>query len=139
MNVAPNPEGEQNVRRLQPLRVLLSGRDRRFLRVTSFLLAQRGYDVQETSPRRTLESVERHHSDVVLLETNDSLGAVREFQALIAMKPIDVAGSHYNLAKAYQAAGRKDQAREEAVTALEAAPNYKPAQKLLLEVSEGEK
>jgi hypothetical protein len=40
--------------------------------VTSFLLAQRGYDVQETSPRGTLESVERHRADVVLLETNDS-------------------------------------------------------------------
>jgi cellulose synthase operon protein C len=75
----------------------------------------------------------------LLLQTNDATGAVREFQALIAMHPIDVAGSHYNLAKAFKAAGRKDQAREEAVSALEAAPNYKPAQKLLLEVSEGEK
>jgi cellulose synthase operon protein C len=73
------------------------------------------------------------------LETNNTLGAVREFQALVAMHPIDVAGSHYNLAKAFKAAGRNDQAREEAITALEAAPNYKPAQKLLLEVSEGEK
>jgi cellulose synthase operon protein C len=75
----------------------------------------------------------------LLLQTNDATGAVREFQALIAMHPIDVAGSHYNLAKAFKAAGRNDQAREEAITALEAAPNYKPAQKLLLEVSEGEK
>ncbi len=49
------------------------------------------------------------------------------------------AGSHYNLAKAFKAAGQKDQAREEAVSALEAAPNFKPAQKLLLEVSGDEK
>ena len=55
------------------------------------------------------------------------------------MHSIDVAGSHYNLARAYKAAGQKDQAREEAMTALEAAPNFRPAQKLLLEVSEGEK
>jgi hypothetical protein len=75
----------------------------------------------------------------LLLETGDTKGAVREYQALVAMHPIDVAGSHYNLAKALKADGRKDQAREEAVTALEAAPNFKPAQKLLLEVSEGEK
>jgi tetratricopeptide (TPR) repeat protein len=76
----------------------------------------------------------------LLLETGDAPGAIVEFQALIAMHPIDVAGSHYNLARAYKAAGRKDQAREEAVSALEAAPNFKPAQKLLLEVtSEGEK
>jgi cellulose synthase operon protein C len=72
----------------------------------------------------------------LLLQTGDTKGAVREYQALVAMHPIDVAGSHYNLAKAYMAAGQKDQAREEAVTALEAAPNFKPAQKLLLEVSE---
>jgi tetratricopeptide (TPR) repeat protein len=76
----------------------------------------------------------------LLLETADAPGAIREFQALIAMHPIDAAGSHYNLARAFKAAGRKDQAREEAVTALEAAPNFKPAQKLLLEVSgEGDK
>ncbi len=70
----------------------------------------------------------------LLLETGDAKGAVREYQALVAMHPIDVAGSHYNLARAYKAAGQNDQAREEAVNALEAAPNYRPAQKLLLEV-----
>jgi Tfp pilus assembly protein PilF len=53
----------------------------------------------------------------------------------VALHPIDVAGSHYNLAKAYQAEGRKDKAREEVLIALEAAPEYRPAQKLLLEVS----
>ncbi len=72
----------------------------------------------------------------LLMETGDSKDAVREFQVLIALHPIDVAGTHYNLAKAFQAAGQKDQAREEAVTALEAAPNFKPAQKLLLEVAQ---
>jgi cellulose synthase operon protein C len=72
----------------------------------------------------------------LLLDTGDAKGAVREYQALVAMHPIDAAGSHYNLARAFKAAGQKDQAREEAVTALESAPNYKPAQKLLLEVSE---
>jgi cellulose synthase operon protein C len=75
----------------------------------------------------------------LLLDTGDAKGAVREYQALVAMHPIDAAGSHYNLARAYKAAGQNDKAREEAFTALEAAPNFKPAQKLLLEVSEGEK
>jgi tetratricopeptide (TPR) repeat protein len=75
----------------------------------------------------------------LLLETGDAKGAVKEYQALIAMHPIDAAGSHYNLARAFKAAGQNDKAREEAFTALEAAPNFKPAQKLLLEVSEGEK
>jgi CheY-like chemotaxis protein len=84
--MVPSPEGEQNVSRLQPLRILLSGRDRRFLRVTSFLLAQRGYDVQETSPKGTLASVERHRADVVLLEINDSRTmAARKVAALQAL------------------------------------------------------
>jgi cellulose synthase operon protein C len=75
----------------------------------------------------------------LLLLINDPKGSVREYQALVAMKTGDVAGSHYNLARAFKAAGQKNQAREEAFIALEAAPNYKPAQKLLLEVSDGEK
>jgi CheY-like chemotaxis protein len=77
---------EHTVHRLQALRVLLSGRDRRFLRVTSFLLTQRGYDVLVTSPRETLEAVERHRSDVVLLETDDSRAvAARKVAALQAL------------------------------------------------------
>jgi tetratricopeptide (TPR) repeat protein len=84
---------------------------------------------------------ELHHSlGGLLLQTGDAAGAVNEYKALVAMHPIDAADSHYNLARAYKAAGQKDQAREEAVLALEAAPNFKPAQKLLLEVSgDGEK
>ncbi len=73
-----------------------------------------------------------------MMQNGDPKGAVREYQALLAMHPIDLAGSHYNLAKAFLAAGQKDQAREEAVSSLEAAPNFKPAQKLLLEISGGE-
>jgi len=73
------------------------------------------------------------------LQLGNAAEGVQEFQAVINMHPIDGADSHYNLARAFKAAGRKDQAREEAVLSLEAAPNYKPAQKLLLEVTEGEK
>jgi Flp pilus assembly protein TadD len=71
----------------------------------------------------------------LLLQNGDTKGAVREYQALVNMHPLDVAGSHFDLAKAYQANGQKDQAREEAISALEAAPDYRPAQKLLLEVT----
>lgn len=75
----------------------------------------------------------------LMMQTGNPKGAVLEYQALLAMHPIDLAGSHYNLGKAFLAAGQKDQAREEAVSSLEAAPNFKPAQKLLLETSGGEK
>jgi CheY-like chemotaxis protein len=74
---------EVKIHRLQPLRVLLSGRDRRYLRSTSFLLSQRGYDVLETSPRQTIQSVERHRPEVVLLESHESRGiAARQVAAL---------------------------------------------------------
>jgi CheY-like chemotaxis protein len=75
-----------NLHRLQPLRVLLSGRDRRFVRVTSFLLSRRGYDVALASPRNIVEAAERHRADVVLLETADSrVSAARSVAALQAL------------------------------------------------------
>ena len=73
--------------RLRPLRVLLAGRDRRFLRVTSFLLSQRGYDVVETSSKKTLQEVERHKSDVILLETNDTRGVAARMVAALETLP----------------------------------------------------
>jgi hypothetical protein len=86
MTAGPADAETAKVHRIQPLRVLLSGSDRRFLRVTSFLLAIRGYDVQDTSPRKTLDSVERHRADVVLLETGPSRTiAARKIASLQAL------------------------------------------------------
>jgi tetratricopeptide (TPR) repeat protein len=61
--------------------------------------------------------------------------AIREFTAVVGSNPVDVAGSYYNLAKAQRAAGLNDQARDNVILALEAAPSFRPAQKLLLELS----
>jgi CheY-like chemotaxis protein len=84
--VTSSADVDVNVRRLQPVRVLLSGRDRRFLRVTSFLLSQRGYEVYDTSPRKTLEAAELHRADVVLLETDASRAmAARKIAAVQAL------------------------------------------------------
>jgi len=76
------------VHRLHPLRVLVSGRDRRFVRVTSFLLSQRGYDVAQTSPKKTLETVQRHRSDVVLLETSNVRVIVARQVAALQTLPV---------------------------------------------------
>lgn len=59
--------------------------------------------------------------------------AAREFQALLAGKPLDQAGAHFQLAQAYRADGRAALAREELLAALEIAPGFRPAQKMLLE------
>lgn len=62
-------------------------------------------------------------------------GAIREYRAVLAREPADPAAAHYNLARAYHAAKRADLAHEEVLSALEAAPGFRPAQKLLLELS----
>jgi cellulose synthase operon protein C len=69
------------------------------------------------------------------LAQNNVPGAIREYQAVLALKPLDQATSHYQLAQAYRMANRLDQARDEVFLALEAAPGFKPAQKLLLEIA----
>jgi Flp pilus assembly protein TadD len=74
----------------------------------------------------------------LLLAEHDNAGAVREYGAVVAMKPLDMASAEFDLAEAYFAAGDKARAEESVLAALEAAPGYKPAQKLLLEI-EGSK
>jgi len=64
--------------------------------------------------------------------------AIREFEVLIALGPLDPADAHYKLALAYQAAGKRQQAFDAVLRSLEAAPGYRAAQKLLLELA-GEK
>jgi Flp pilus assembly protein TadD len=62
--------------------------------------------------------------------------AIREYNAVVASNPIDKVGAQFNLAQAYLAAGQKDKAEESVLAALEIAPGYRPAQKLLLELKQ---
>ncbi len=71
----------------------------------------------------------------LLLEQKDNLGAIREFQAVVALKPVDPASAYYSLAQAYHAAQKTEDAREALFSALEAAPGFRPAQKMLLELT----
>jgi len=61
--------------------------------------------------------------------------AVREFEAVLASKPLDPAASHYELAEALVKANEMDAARDHVISALETAPGFRPAQKLLLELT----
>jgi hypothetical protein len=69
------------------------------------------------------------------LEQGNREGAIREFTAVLASKPLDLAASHYNLARAYRSADRPAEAKDQLVLALEAAPGFRPAQRMLLELS----
>lgn len=60
--------------------------------------------------------------------------ALPAFWAQLASKPVDPAGAYYNLARSYVALSRPQDAQEALFQALELAPGFKPAQKLLLEL-----
>ncbi len=76
-----------------------------------------------------------HQLGGLLLKEGNTAGAIREFYAVVAAHPLDQATAHYDLARAYHAARQNDKAREQVEQSLEAAPSFKPAQKLLLELS----
>jgi len=83
------------------------------------------------------EDLHRRLGDLWFTQKNID-GAIREYEAVLAWKPVDPAASHFNLAKAYRAVNRLEEAREQCVLALETAPGYRPAQKMLLELSPAE-
>lgn len=69
------------------------------------------------------------------LALGNTAGAIREYRAVLAKAPTDPAASHFNLAQAYRTANRPDDAKEELLLALESAPGFRPAQKMLLELT----
>jgi len=69
------------------------------------------------------------------LEQGKTAEAEREFQALLALDPLDKASAHYRLAQAYHRMDDSKKTRRHLLMALEAAPSYRPAQKLLLEIT----
>jgi cellulose synthase operon protein C len=84
------------------------------------------------------EDLHRHLGQLWLAQNNYA-GAIREYSAVLAMHPLDRASAQFELAQAYFEAGQKDKAEENVVQALEAAPDYRPAQKLLLQLEGSEK
>jgi tetratricopeptide (TPR) repeat protein len=83
------------------------------------------------------EDLHRHLGDLWLAQENFP-GAIREYQAVVALQPLDKAGAQYKLAQAYYASGQKDKAEDSVLLALEAAPGYRPAQQLLLQIKNAE-
>ena len=68
------------------------------------------------------------------LEKDDVKAALTEFQVLLALQPNDLADAHFSLALALARSGRNDQAKEQVLLALEIAPTYRAAQRLLLQL-----
>jgi tetratricopeptide (TPR) repeat protein len=86
-----------------------------------------------------MDGAQHQQLGLLLLDLDQNAGAIREFQAVLARDPIDVAQAHFNLARAYNQNHQPEQAKDELISSLEAAPGFRPAQKLLLELSGPEK
>jgi tetratricopeptide (TPR) repeat protein len=84
------------------------------------------------------EDLHRRLAALWLAQGNDA-GAIREYTAVLAMHPLDVASARFGLAQAYLAEGQRDKAQDNVLQALEAAPDYRPAQKMLLQLQNPEK
>ena len=86
-----------------------------------------------------MDGAQHQQLGLLLLDLNNHAGAIREFRAVLARDPIDPAQAHFNLARAYNQNHQTDEAKDELLASLEAAPGFRPAQKLLLELSGPEK
>ena len=81
------------------------------------------------------EDLHRRLGDLLLAQKQYD-GAIREYNAVVASNPVDKAGAEFDLAQAYFAAGQKTRPQDSVLAALEVAPGYRPAQKLLLELQQ---
>ena len=73
----------------------------------------------------------------LLMESGDYADALTEYKVAMALNPLDKAAAHYRLAWANHSLGNSTQTEEHLMTALDIAPHYRPAQKLLLETLNG--
>jgi hypothetical protein len=82
---------EVPVARLRPIRVLLVGRDRRFLRTVAVLLGRRGCEVTAIErPADLLGTVALQRPNVVLLDGSDSISATAKAAAALDALPAPV-------------------------------------------------
>ncbi len=119
----------------------VGGRDPETLKQLSELLLEQGRKKDAAAVLERLNLIyladEEAHSRLgaISLDLGNAKVAAREYQAVLNLKPTDPAAAHLGLAVAYKMENRIDDAREEVISSLEAAPGFKPAQKLLLELS----
>jgi DNA-binding NtrC family response regulator len=86
--LAARPEpGGRSIVRLRPIRVLLIGRDRRFLRTAEVLLRRHRCEVTSTDrPSELLDRVALQRPNIVVVDASDSLvAAARAVAALEAL------------------------------------------------------
>ena len=94
---------------------------------------------KRSSPDASSKALAHYAMGIIYDNEGRSGEAVREYTAAAALKPLDQATAQYNLARAYLASGNRTKAQEYVLASLEAAPGFRPAQKLLLELEDSPK
>lgn len=69
----------------------------------------------------------------LLLEQQNAEQALTEFKVAMALDPLDKAAVYFRMGSANKILGDTEEARRQALAALEIAPHFRPAQKLLME------
>jgi len=119
----------------------IGGRDPELLKQLATLQSEAGKKKEATVTLERLNLIYLHDEKAHQLlgdlysDLMNYSGAIREYKAVLDAGSLDKAGGHFQLAKAYKAANRNDDALEEIYNSLEAAPGFKPAQALLRELS----
>ena len=70
----------------------------------------------------------------MLLEAERAQEALTEYSIALALKPHDKATAHYRIASAYHRLGNDEHSQDHLLLALDVAPNFRPAQRLLLDL-----
>lgn len=70
----------------------------------------------------------------LLLEANRASDALTEYAVALALDPHDKATAYFRMASAYHRLGDQERTQDYLLQALEVAPNFRPAQKLLLDL-----
>lgn len=102
---------------------------------------ERGDQVNAAAVMRDVNYADPFHPEVhsklgeLYLESGQAQLALQEFEVHMALDPLDKASANYNLARAHDALGDRDQSMDYLMTALDIAPQFRPAQRMLLELS----
>jgi len=72
------------------------------------------------------------------LATNQADEALKSFEIVLAQDAYDKASAYYQIARAHHALGQRDESRDNLLLALDVAPGFRDAQRLLLEVMRDE-
>ena len=106
-------------------------------------LSDAGRDAEAIAVWQTVNMVDPLDAELhgalgdLLLQAGRPREALTEYDVLLALDPHDKAMAWYRLAKANHALGERQRSQEQLLQALDVAPNFRPAQKLLLELMRG--